>query len=605
MVTWNVHVDISKDTIKGKNGVYKSWGTYKYKGSCGCTITLRKEVEPSVKADADRNEEKEKLENYKFYYHTIPENWEWLSIYYQLKRVEYNGVAQTGLDGMGSLSTYREVCVIYWLNDYANIFPLMIGLGAGHVTHYKRKNGTTNEWEKASIAHPATLSEYQRVLSELNTKFNDVVIVNLNADKDKKYCGHPSFNCFKSPTESSSSCSHNGTTFVIVTVSEITGGTVPNGFKGFKHSPSGNKMRLLGTYHGNSMISFKESVISTEYDYVNAYYTSGSRGDKPLLLELQEHQGTSKLYTLGNKGEWVPSNLSKNDLTKVLDQENCLRNNIVVADLSNKRGRYCCGMSRHRKIQVEQHRNNVPAGYTSYLHLPNGASFNIHRFKSVDHTHTFTNFYGQITGIYAYFCNKDGKHRPILLYVNKGSGNGKWFKRTSEGGNNWTDQELSSLKTHTPSFPNIKQHIEEELKKVCKEFGIVCEHSPLTSPSGAGSGSSSGSGSSAGGLGSASVSPQQAGAGNTSDSGSGSVPAAKPGGGADEGLGGGDNLEPKEDNPESIGGPPKEHNAGGFIQKALTFITSKDGIITASVTSVITTGGMGGITYSCLKRRKL
>ncbi|AFZ78953.1 hypothetical protein BEWA_017940 [Theileria equi strain WA] len=452
-------------------------GKKTYYGKNGNTIGLSRTNEPNIKTK-DRNEE-EPLTNYKRYHHILSES-SGLSANYELSAIYHGNNKQEELEEKGDLKYYRVAEVIYWLNDEHNLFPLIIGLGTPKPTYFKREgNLLGNRWKWAEkIIPPATISEYQRVLSELNTKFNDVVIVNLNADKDKKYCGHPSKDEFKDPKDNPKSCSQNGTSFVTITVSEITG-TVPSGFKGLKHSPSGNKMRVLGTYHGNSMISFKESIVATEYESVNAYHRSGKRDTKPLLLELSNGPGqeTSKLYTLGNN-KWMPSTYSPSDLTKVLDQENCLLNNIVVVDLSKKRDKYCCGMSRHRKIQALLNRN-TPDGYTSYMHLnnryENNFSFNIHRFKD-DKEHVWPSSINNIRSVYAYFCKSDDQNKPLLLYVNQGSGSGKWFKRTTGGSNSWVDTDLNSLKTHTPSSSSIIDAIEKELNKICKELNIGCSH---------------------------------------------------------------------------------------------------------------------------------
>ncbi|EKX73011.1 hypothetical protein BEWA_015720 [Theileria equi strain WA] len=590
-----------------------------YYGRNGYTITLSRKDEPEI--DVQNEDKKEKLLNYKFYYHTIPDDWDGWSVYYQLKRVEYNGVAQSGLETRGNLSNYRRVCVIYWLNDQHNLLPLIIGLDSGSVTYFKRgEDVISNTWKWANnIVPPANLSDYQRVLSELNENFKNVVIVNLNAGNGQKYCGHPSKDEFKDPKDNPENCSQNGTSLVTVTVSEIGGGTVPKGFNCLKHSATDTaKIRILSTYHGNSMISFTESIVATEHKCLNAYYTSGSRSGKPLLLELSngENQGTSTLYTLKND-KWVPPTHSQSDLTKALDQENCMRNNTVVVDLSKKRDKYCCGMNGHNKIQVLQHHTNVPDGYTSYMHLNNGYennfSFNIHRFKDGEE-HMWPGSINKIKSVYAYFCKGDGQIMPLLLYVNKGSGYGKWFKRTS-GSNSWIDTDLSSLQSHTPNSPSITKPIEIILREICKELKIGCQHAPEGNTAGGeppvssqstGSGSSTGSGGNSGGSGSPEAQPEEVIPKKpvedvTTHSGGGGAKAGGPNGGTDEA----NRQDTAGDGQGPEGASATGSKNGSFIERATDFLKSQDGIITASVTSVITTGGIGGITYSCLKRRKL
>ncbi|EKX72613.1 hypothetical protein BEWA_044540 [Theileria equi strain WA] len=167
-------IDIAKDTNNNAQTTYY--------GRNGYSITLFRTDEPKIKIkDGD---EKQQLKNYKQYKHKIPEDNAWWSVYYQLQKVEHNGIEQTGFEEKGYLQTHKVVEVVYWLNDKANFFPLIIGLGEGKPTHFKRES-ITNEWKYSDIVPPADLSDYQRVLGGLNTKFNNVVIVNLNAKMDR------------------------------------------------------------------------------------------------------------------------------------------------------------------------------------------------------------------------------------------------------------------------------------------------------------------------------------------------------------------------------------------------------------------------------------
>ncbi|EKX73420.1 hypothetical protein BEWA_054770 [Theileria equi strain WA] len=489
-------VDIAKDA---KNNV-----TTTYYGRNGYTITLSRIDNPRITKEHG-NDEKQSLKNYKQYHHKIPEDNAWWSVYYQLQRVEHNGIEQTGFEEKGYLKTHKALEVVYWSNDEHNSLPLIIGLGEGKPIYFKRKN-ETNRWEYSNIVPPADLSDYNKVLEGLNKTFSDVVIVNLNADKDKKYCGHPSLNCFKSPKDSSeSNCSQDSTSFVTITVSEITGGTVPSGFKCLKHSSSGNKMRVLGTYHGDSMISFTESTVATECGYVNAYYTSESRNDKPLLLELSNgaDQGTSKLYTLGNN-KWVPSNLSKNDLTQVLDYENCMRNNIVLADVSKKEDYHCKCENKHRRIEVVQNTHDLPDESELYEHTIKSTggretpepSFNKYRFMDDIKDVTLPeSLMTEVKKIYVYLC-KSNTNMQLLIYMDNGSEPGKWLRK-SYGDKTWTEANSVSLSGIKPTDSNSKDKIGKELHKIAKELSIGCQHedsaSSGSSPGSAGSVGNSGS----------------------------------------------------------------------------------------------------------------
>ncbi|EKX73970.1 hypothetical protein BEWA_040080 [Theileria equi strain WA] len=486
-------IDIAKDAKNNAPTTYYGNG-----------ISLTRKDEPEIRTSYGRNE-KQPLQNYKQYRHKLPESGGWSPTSYELRAVNHGNNKQEGLETKGKFERYREVSVLYWLCDEQNSFPLIIGLGEGKPIYFKRENETTNEWEYSNIVPPANLSDYQRVLNQLNENFKNVVIVNLNADKDKKYCGHPSLNCFKSPTESSdSNCSHNGTTFVIVTVSDCIDTKIPSGFKCLKHSPSGNKMRVLGTYHGNSMISFKESVVATEYRYVNAYYVAGHINAKPLLLELSNgvDQGTSMLCTLTNN-KWVPSNLSKNDLTQVLDQENCLRNSIVMANVSNDETYFCkCG-NNHREIHVKKHNENLPVGSELYEHTLESTggretpepSFNGHRL--MDDIKDVTLPESPVTDvkkIYVYLC-KSNTNMQLLIYMDNGSEPGKWLEKIY-GGNTWTEANSVSLSGAKPTDSSSKEKIGKGLHEVCKKLktgGCGYANSATTSTTVHGSSQSGGS----------------------------------------------------------------------------------------------------------------
>ncbi|EKX72812.1 hypothetical protein BEWA_013710 [Theileria equi strain WA] len=610
--TYSVVADISRNV---SNGVKTS-----YRGKNGNSIGLTRIDEPEIRKSDEGGEDKDKLRNYKFYYHAIPEDNAWWSVYYQLQRVEHNGIEQTGLDGKGYLSTYREVRIIYWLSDEHNSFPLIIGLGTPNVTYYKRLvNVIGNGWESAGITHPADLSDYNKVLCELNNGLKSIVIVNLNAKNGQNYCGHPSVKQGESPPES---CKEESK---FLTVSVECDSQLHKGFNKYTHKFNDNApMKILSALHSGNIVSFGKRDISKQYKEVNVYYSSTDSGrNKPLIIGLAHFSGgQSEYYTFDGKLARNHS-IKEPKLLDHLDEQNCMRNNIIVADLS-KKGRYCCGMSKHRKIQVHQIiRNNVPAGYTSYLHLPtDSAIFSIHRFKSVDHIHTFSNLSGWITGIYAYFCNND-LNKPLLLYVNQGSGYGKWFKRTSVESNNWTEDDLSSLKIHTPTFHSIKQPIKDILHNICKEVGIVgCKHAPevstestTASPVGSVSNSSdSGSGSShGGGGGSASITPNSSSVQQNTDTGQygdareqGSAvghtppgksgptgPAGEEGSSSSSGSGtsGSDRGAGVGSERTSATGQGKDKT---FLQKALAFFQTTPGIITVSVTPSI--GGLIGVT---------
>ncbi|EKX72431.1 hypothetical protein BEWA_048980 [Theileria equi strain WA] len=467
----SVIADISQNVSDGKKTYY---------GKNGNTIGIKRTNEPNITTKHGQ-EGKQPLKNYKQYHHKLPEDDGWWSVTYKLTSIYHGNEKQVGFEKEGYLNTHKALEVVYWSNDEHNSLPLIIGLGEGNPTYFKREN-ETNRWEYSNIVPPADLSDYQGVLNQLNENFKNVVIVNLNAKNGQKYCGHPSKDEFKDPKDNPKSCSQNGTSFVTITVSEING-TVPSGFKGLKHSPSGNKMRVLGTYHGNSMISFKESIVATECGYVNVYYTSGNTTSKPLLLELSNgaDQETSKLYTLTNN-KWVPSNLSKNDLTQVLDQENCLRNSIVLANVFNKTGYFCCSTNKHN-IQVHQNSRNQPVWSELYEHTlqtkgvkeTTEPSFNKHRLMEYDKDFTWPgSSMTDIKKIYVYFCGSN-TNMPLLVYMDDGEGSGKWLKKIY-GGNTWTEVDSGSLSGIRPTDDNSKDKIGKELHEIGKKLNIGCEH---------------------------------------------------------------------------------------------------------------------------------
>ncbi|EKX72567.1 hypothetical protein BEWA_050350 [Theileria equi strain WA] len=350
-------------------------------------------------------------------------------------------------------------------------------------------------------------------------------------------------------------------------------------------------MRILSAAHGDKLHSFNIKDIDTQYQEVNVYYSSTDRGKiKPLIIGLVPFSGTPEYYTFDGKLKRGYA-IRNDNLTKALDQENCLRKNIVVANLSKKGGRYCCGMNGHNKIQVHHHRTNVPNGYTSYLHLPTKVenfSFNIHKFKD-DKEHVWPSSINSIRSVHAYFCNNN-LSKALLLYVNKGSGSA-WFRRTSGDGNTWTEAGMESLKTHTPSSLSIKQHIEGILHKLCKELSAKeCKHAdsatsviPTTTTPAVSSGGAGTEGSVSSGSSSTPSSSQQEAAG-----------APGPTGPSGVGSAGGSNTTYGPAGTSGSGGgvtASTEQNTGQtFFDKATKFIKSRDGIITASVTP-----GIGGL----------
>ncbi|EKX72614.1 hypothetical protein BEWA_044550 [Theileria equi strain WA] len=267
------------------------------------------------------------------------------------------------------------------------------------------------------------------------------------------------------------------------------------------------------------MISFKESIVTTEYKCLNAYYTSENMNDKPLLLELQEvNQETSKLYTLGNDGKWTSSEFSKDDLTQALDQENCIRNNIVLANVSNKGNYFCkCG-NNHREIHVKQQYNNLPIGSELYEHTLQStvgkesqkSSFNSHRLMDYSKDVTLPEISVKDTNkIYVYFCDRN-KNMPLLVYMDNGSEHGGTWLRKIYGDKTWTEADSGSLSVESPNDSDSKDKIGKLLHEVGKELNIGCEHTvniptsvatttpphpvppPLPGAAGSGTGSSGG-----------------------------------------------------------------------------------------------------------------
>ncbi|AFZ80339.1 hypothetical protein BEWA_031920 [Theileria equi strain WA] len=595
--TYSVVADISRDTKNNAPPIY-------YGNGIGITRTDEPEIRKS-----DEGEEKQPLQNYKIYKHELPDNSGWSSTTYELKAINYKDKQQHGFDTVG-FKTHKTVEVVYWLRDRYNSFPLVIGLGTTNLNYYRRKNDTSNRWERVErIVYPANLSDYNKVLPELNDKFKDVVVIQLQADKD--YCGHPSVKQGDGPQVSCTGLSN----VPIVTVT--CNSKDHKGFDKYTHTGGlGSPIKLLSAAHGDKLHSFNIKDIDKQYQEVNVYYSSTDRGKiKPLVIGLVPVSGTqSEYYTFDGKLT-RNRNINPGKLLDHLDKQNCLRNDIVVTDLS-KRGKYCCGVNVHSKIQVlPNSRNNVPNGYTSYLHLPTGSAIlSIHKFKSGGDTHTFSNLSGRITGIYAYFCKSDDQNKPLLLYVNKGSGSA-WFKRTSGGNDTWIYTGLNSLQSYTPNSLSIKQPIEKVLHEICKELKITCQHASssgttpaLGSPqdgggstgsggshtsgnSGVGSGTGTGYGGSSGssGGGSTSVSSQQQ---------ETAVSHTPPGQAGPEGPAG-------EEGSSSSSGSGTSGSEGGaegqgsvdlqkIVQKALTFIKSPEGIITASATPGI--GGIIGVT---------
>lgn len=627
-------IDIAKDA---KNDVPT---TYDWN-----TISLTRRDEPVIKTK-DGGDEKP-LENYKIYKHELPDNDGWSSTTYELKAVNYKDKQQYGLDTRSGFKTHRTLEVVYWLRDDHNSFPLIIGLGTTNLNYYRRKNETINRWEESGIIYPATISEYNKLLCKLNNELKSIVIIQLQAGASKSYCGHPSVKQGDSPPED---CEEK-TDFPTVSV---TCSNDSKGFDKYTHTCGrGSPMKILSALHSGNRYSFNLKDIDTQYKEVHVYYSSTDHDrNKPLIIELVNfNTGKSEYYTFENKFNRA-NGITKTNIIDHLDTLNCRQNNIAVADVSQKSGYYCkCKSGKHKEIQVTPDSNNVPEGYTSYIHLPADASFNLYRFKDETRKRTFSPIPDKFIGCYVYFCDKN-KNMPLLVYMDKGSEHGGiWLKRTSGGFTTLTDTNLSSLKSHTPSSSSIKQHVEDTLRSICKDLQISgCLHAntptiattpaptfPLSSQDGGSSGGPGGAersnlsdrSSSSSSLPSSSqlgdtgpqgppAKPEQDGKGEHTVGGASDTEAETEANGLPDGAGGsagegsssssGSSISRSDGNLSGDHGgvtPDAKQNPGGFIQKATEFITSTKGIVATSVTSGVLTFGTGGITYSCLKRRRL
>ncbi|AFZ79221.1 hypothetical protein BEWA_020680 [Theileria equi strain WA] len=481
-ITYSVIADISQNV---------SNGTKTYYGKNGNTIGLTRSNEPKIKTK-DRGNEEEPLKNYKQYHHKFPENNAWWSVTYELEAINHGSNKQEGLNKVG-FKTYKALKVVYWLRDEHNSFPLIIGLGTDTVTYFKRSETITNRWEKADkIIHPADLSDYNRVLCELNKNFRNVVIVSINADNKQNYCGHPSV---KQGESTPNDCEEKPT---FPTVKVTCNGWTTKGFDRYNHKLCDNtSMRILSALYSDSVYSFEKRDVYTQISEVNVYYSSDDAArKKPLITELVISTGISEYYTF-NDG-FTKIDLDGNGLTCHLDELNCRQNNIVVANVSKKEN-YCCKCRCERdkeRIRVTKNTGsaNAPSGYSIYEHTLESTgdqaspkpSFNKHRFRDDPKDFTWSeSSMTDIKKVYVYFCDNN-TNMPLLIYVDKGSGYGKWFKRTSGGSTTWISDDSSSLQSKFPES-EANGEINKALLEICKVFKLNCEH-PSSSDNGKASG---------------------------------------------------------------------------------------------------------------------
>ncbi|EKX73334.1 hypothetical protein BEWA_053900 [Theileria equi strain WA] len=480
MTVRDVTVDIGQDN---KTNDYTTY----YRDKDENSITLNKRVDPYI------NDE-EPLKGYKLYEHRTPHGfWPWEASY-KVGKVKYREVQQNiEYSSSDKNQPYIKVTVIYWKNDESNEFPLLLGLHFGiKKSFYTKKDPyyTNNDWEpENSLSNSSKTGNYKNVLDKLNTKFKDLVVVNLKTNKDESYCGHPSLDCFKAPKSNSGehTCAGNTVKFPAISVKEKKNRPF-SGYTKFKHSFKTGKMRLFTTYGGTSYIPFKDPILSKECKSVSVYY--GSRDDgirKPLLLEVPVQENSFpkyKHYTL-NDGAWkYDESIKEYNLAHELDELNCRYNSVATVDISQKTN-YCCKYktSEHKERVFVERKTismNIPSGYELYEHRPNETPepfFNGNRFRDGSNDHRWPG--GPIIGIskvFVYFSGSD----PILISVKHSSGH-KWFKRRPCRGYGycvWTGKDLDTIEGINPE--GRSDAIYTALKKISETLTQKCTH-PLYS----------------------------------------------------------------------------------------------------------------------------
>ncbi|AFZ80092.1 hypothetical protein BEWA_029420 [Theileria equi strain WA] len=468
----SVIADISQNVSNGEETTYYGNG-----------ISLTRTDEPKIKIRYGEDGT-EPLTNYKRYHHILSES-SGLSAGYELSAIYHGKNKQEGLEEKGDLKYYRVAEVIYWLNDEHNLFPLIIGLGTPKPTYFKREgNLLGNRWKWAEkIIPPATISDYNKVLPDLNKIFKDVVVIRLQADKN--YCGHPSV---KQEGLVPKDCGSESVKFPTVKVE--CSSYNHKGFNKYTHKfNDSGLMRILSAVYTNKVYSFDINDLWKQYNEVNVYYSSTDSDKKnPLIIELVFYNETKEYYTFEGKFKRFGS-IRNNNLLDPLDEQNCGKNNISLANVSKKYNYSCkCKYGKRREIHVSQNRNNVPVGSESYEHTLKSIggketpepSFNKYRFMDEDKDVILPESPVTDTNkVYVYFCGSN-TNMPLLVYMDDGEGPGKWFKKAYEG-NTWKEANFDSLSGTRPTDSDSKDKIGKGLEEICRELNHSgCKHTVIT-----------------------------------------------------------------------------------------------------------------------------
>ncbi|EKX72177.1 hypothetical protein BEWA_046410 [Theileria equi strain WA] len=443
-----VYLDISKDTGKKDRSSYKD--------HCRCVITLTRTYDPKWHTDYN------KLPGYKLYIHTLPTSWAWT---YYLGVINHKNTQQRGIGDHKTYVRANYVSVYYWKNDEDNILPLFIGINLnGNYHTYFTKQSIDNEWWKEYDKSPYTPGFHFTDI--LDGTFKKIVILNLNADVNSKYCGHPSKDDFKLLKESSPSQVNSE----YVTISVDWEDNKPcQGYTAFTHKSSGS-MYILSTWNDGKFIQFKKHLLKTKYESAIVYYTT---------CEFYEFNGNRWHHMFNiEDGKKHRENTA---LIKILDRHTCQRYDAIPIDISEKSGSYKCKDKCDSGHMINVWKDNNASKdlgkYEAYTHtLPNGMSSTITRFKNgpksiMLHGCTFPVDAIRYATIYFPQCRID---TPVLLYIAHGSSDNSWYEKSKKR-NEWVEVE-TRLNNRTPKdidkkvLINVLEGILNKLDlKGCKE----------------------------------------------------------------------------------------------------------------------------------------
>ncbi|AFZ81069.1 hypothetical protein BEWA_004770 [Theileria equi strain WA] len=242
---------------------------------------------------------------------------------------------------------------------------------------------------------------------------------------------------------------------------------VSSEFYQFTHTAKGNvSFRVKNVVHTEGK-TLNDVRSDGHIASLSAFYWGESPSyDHLLLIQIGED---NQYYTWSSSYNWDKTSGSE-DVTKILNRQNCMRRKYHIIDISQKTNPYECP-SCNKKIQVALTEDVVGYNYTRYAHYISGnENFSVSYLIDAGTRQTNPPPVKNVIKVWVFWYPKNGNPKPLLIFYDKDVNmdhEEKWFKKTKA--NEWEEVlDKDKKPSYENDYPRIRELLKEELEKLKK-----------------------------------------------------------------------------------------------------------------------------------------